>query len=302
MNQQISPFLTDIFRLCLWLVGLVVLFAPLERLFAVHPHKFFRAGMVTDAGYYFLNSLLPAVLLGVPIGALAWAVHRVVPASFLEMTGALPFWARAVIAFVASEVGYYWGHRFSHEVPLLWRFHSIHHSATEMDFLVNTRAHPIDMVFGRFCALVPVYLLGLAEPAKSGGTGIIVVVTLISATWGFFVHSNVAWRFGPLEWLVSTPHFHHWHHTKTGPINRNYSSNLPWLDWIFGSLYLPKEWPGDYGIKTKMPGALVDQLVYPLFPLPPDGTQPSDTTVPTAETARDGGSPLILRHPDGIST
>jgi sterol desaturase/sphingolipid hydroxylase (fatty acid hydroxylase superfamily) len=75
--------------------------------------------------------------------------------------------------------------------------------------------------------------------------------------------------------LFSTPGFHHWHHTRTGPINRNYSSNLPWVDWIFGSLYLPKEWPSDYGIKAKMPEALVDQLVYPFF-LP---TAPADDPV-----------------------
>jgi sterol desaturase/sphingolipid hydroxylase (fatty acid hydroxylase superfamily) len=231
---------------------------------------------VTDLGYYFLNSLLPAVLLGVPIGALAWAVHRVVPGSFLEATAALPFWARALTGFLAGEVGYYWGHRWSHEVPLLWRFHSIHHSAEEMDFLVHTRAHPVDMVFGRFCGLVPIYLLGLGGPARSGGSEVAVVVTLISTTWGFFIHANLRWRFGPLEWLVSTPAFHHWHHTKTGPIDRNYSSNLPWLDLIFGSLYLPKGWPEDYGIKTKVPDALVDQLVHPLFPPAPERVKPPE--------------------------
>jgi sterol desaturase/sphingolipid hydroxylase (fatty acid hydroxylase superfamily) len=302
MNPQMSPLLIDIFRLCVWLIGLVVLFVPLERFFAVYPHKLLRKGMVTDLGYYFLNSLLPAVLLGLPIGALAWAAHRVVPGSFLEATAALPFWARALAAFVAGEVGYYWGHRWSHEIPLLWRFHSIHHSAEEMDFLVHTRAHPVDMVFGRFCALVPIYLLGLSGPAKSEGSTVIVVVMLIATTWGFFIHANLRWRFGLLEWLVSTPAFHHWHHTKSGPINRNYSSNFPWLDWIFGSLYLPKEWPADYGIKTKLPDALVDQLVYPLFPPAPERVEPAKAVAATRATEGPENHPAFRARPEGLST
>ncbi len=87
--------------------------------------------------------------------------------------------------------------------------------------------------------------------------------------WGFFIHGNLRWRFGPLEWLISTPAFHHWHHTRTEHINRNYSSTLPWLDWIFGTHYLPKEWPDAYGIEARMPDSLSEQIAYPLLPRPP---------------------------------
>ena len=131
---------------------------------------------------------------------------------------------------MAGEVGYYWGHRLSHEIPFLWDFHAIHHSAEEVDFLVNSRAHPVDLVFGRFCALAPLYALGLGSRSGARGSLVPVLVTLMGLVWGFFIHANLRWRFGPLEWLVTTPAFHHWHHTRTGPINRNYSSTLPWLD------------------------------------------------------------------------
>jgi Fatty acid hydroxylase superfamily len=139
----------------------------------------------------------------------------------------------------------------------------------EVDFLVNTRAHPLDKVFGRFCALGPLYVLGQGSPAAGSSTAVPVVVTLISTVWGFFIHANLRWRFGPLECLISTPAFHHWHHTKTGPINRNYASTLPWLDRIFGTYYLPKEWPDCYGIDSDMPHSLIGQLAYPLNPNPP---------------------------------
>ena len=281
MPQFISPQLQEslmtVLRLCAWLSILVVIFVPLERLFAAHPQKILRRGIATDLGYYFLSSLLPAVLLSLPIGLLAWAANRAVPGRFLEAAAALPLWARVLAGLVAGEIGYYWGHRWSHEIPFLWRFHSIHHSAEEIDFLVNTRAHPIDMVFSRFCGLVPIYVLGLGGPSGSTAP---VLATLIGTVWGFFIHANLRWRFGPLEWLISTPAFHHWHHTRTGPINRNYASTLPWLDRLFGTHHLPKEWPESYGIKAKIPDTLAEQLAYPLFPHPPVVGPPKTVAAP----------------------
>ena len=201
-------------------------------------------GSAIDLCYYFLNSLVPALILSVPVGLLAWAVHRVVPGSCWRRRRPCRSGRRVLAGLVAGEIGYYWGHRWSHEIPFLWRFHSIHHSAEDIDFLVNTRAHPIDMVFGRFCGLVPIYVLGLGGPTGVGGSLVPVLVTLIGTVWGFFIHANLRWRFGPLEWLISTPAFHHWHHTRTGPINRNYASTLPWLDWIFGTHHLPQGMAG----------------------------------------------------------
>jgi sterol desaturase/sphingolipid hydroxylase (fatty acid hydroxylase superfamily) len=214
---------------------------------------------------------------------LASIAHRLIPAGFLHTMAGLPAWLRIAIAFVAGEVGYYWGHRLSHEIPLLWRFHSIHHSAEAMDFLVNTRAHPLDVVWGRFCMLIPIYLLGLAGPTVRNGLTVPIAVILIGTFWSFFVHANLRWRFGPLEWVVATPHFHHWHHTKSGPIDRNYASNLPLIDWIFGSLLLPRDWPADYGIKTSMPPALSDQLLHPFMPAvkgPPAPNEAAKSSAP----------------------
>jgi sterol desaturase/sphingolipid hydroxylase (fatty acid hydroxylase superfamily) len=148
---------------------------------------------------------------------------------------------------------------------LLWQFHAIHHSAGQLDFLVNTRAHPVDMVFVRLCGLVPLYILGLAGPVGAAGSLIPVMIVLIGTVWGFFIHANLRWRLGPLEWLISTPAFHHWHHTLAAPTNRNYAPMLPWLDRIFGTLYVPKgQWPSGYGIDGAMAETLGGQLLQPL--------------------------------------
>ena len=173
---------------------LVAIFVPLERIFAVHPQKVLRKGIVTDLGYYFLSSLLPALLLGAPLGLLAWVVHQAVPSGIHAATAALPLWARVFCGLVAGEIGYYWGHRWSHEIPFLWRFHSIHHSAEEVNFLVSSRAHPVDMVFGRFCGTVPLYVLGLGGPEALADNQVPALVALIGIIWGFFIHANLRWR------------------------------------------------------------------------------------------------------------
>jgi sterol desaturase/sphingolipid hydroxylase (fatty acid hydroxylase superfamily) len=274
MSDQFWPILITFLRLCAWLAILSLIFVPLELLFAVHPKKVFRKQIATDLGYFFISSLLPAALLSAPMGLLALVLHRAVPSSFLAITAAWPLWLQIIAALIAAEVGYYWAHRLSHEIPFLWRFHSIHHSAEEVDFLVNTRAHPIDLLFGRFCALVPIYVLGLGGPKTPSGSLVPILATLITTTWGFFIHANIRLRFGPLEWLISTPAFHHWHHTLSGPINRNYASTLPWLDRIFGTHYLPKDFPTAYGTLDKLPDSLTDQLVYPLHRAPRDAPHP----------------------------
>ncbi len=267
-GPQLYTLAINVLRLSIWLAILVVIFVPLEYLFAAHPKKIFRKNALTDLGYYFMSSLIPAALLSVPISFVALAVHRYMPAGFLATMETLPLWARIVLGLLANDIGYYWGHRLSHEIPFLWRFHSIHHSAEEIDFLVNTRAHPLDMVFGRFCALVPLYVLGLGGPVDARGTLVPVIVTLIGTFWGFFIHANLKWRLGWFEWIISTPAFHHWHHTKSGPINHNYSSTLPWIDRLFGTHHLPNSLPTDYGIKAKVPDSLIDQMIYPIFPEP----------------------------------
>jgi sterol desaturase/sphingolipid hydroxylase (fatty acid hydroxylase superfamily) len=264
MSVQFHAMLIMVLRLSAWLGLLVVIFVPLERLFAAHPQKILRKGIGADLSYFFITSLVPAAVLSGPMALVALIIHRAIPSPILAVTENWPLWLKTIVALVAAEVGYYWAHRLSHQIPFLWRFHSIHHSAEEIDFLVNTRAHPIDLVFSRFCALLPIYILGLGSPKTASGSLVPVIATLITTSWGFFIHANLRFRFGPLEWLISTPAFHHWHHTLSGPINRNYASTLPWLDRIFGTHYLPKEWPTAYGVEDKIPDSFTDQLFYPL--------------------------------------
>lgn len=266
MQHYLAHCALEFGRLGVWLVLLMVVFVPLERIFALHPQKVFRKAFGTDVVYYFLTSLAPKLVLVLPMTVVAGTVHRLVPSAYYSWVSGMPLAFRLTAALIVGEIGSYWAHRWSHENSLLWRFHAIHHSAEEIDWLVNSRVHPVDIVFTRLCDMVPMYILGLAQPLANNLDLVPVLVTIIGTMWGFFIHANVNWRFGFLEWLISSPAFHHWHHTNDGPelINKNYASMLPWLDKCFGTFYLPKQWPEKYGIDTPIGSGFIGQLLNPV--------------------------------------
>jgi sterol desaturase/sphingolipid hydroxylase (fatty acid hydroxylase superfamily) len=277
-------------RAGLALALIIVLFSPLERFQAVRPARFFYKGWSVNFGWYWLNILTPIFLLGPPLALIAWAVHAVLPSRFLAAAGALPFWARFGLAMTVGEVGFYWGHRWSHEIPWLWRFHAVHHSAEHINFLVNTRVHPIDMMFTKLCGVTLLYATGLANVAGPRPTLIPTLVLFISSLWSYFVHANVRWRLGPVEAVFASPFFHHWHHTRADHKDHNYAAMLPFMDRLFGTHYSPGAWPAEYGTDTPMPESVTGQFLAPFsaratisapaFPVPGTAGAPPRPSAP----------------------
>jgi len=265
LQWQLFALARQILSLSAWFLIFAVVFVPLERLFPLRPLKVFRRSFLMDTSYYLVNGILVRSLLALIMAAVALGLQSLMPEAVLSWSSSLPLWARLAVALVVGEFGYYWGHRWTHEIPFLWRFHAIHHNPEEIDWLVNTHAHPVDIVFSRFCALVPMFALGLNRSADGlSGAYLPFLILIIGTFWGFFIHANLRWRFGWLSYLVSTPAYHHWHHTKAEHTDKNYASMLPIMDLLFGSWYMPaKQWPVNYGINGPVAEGLVGQLLQP---------------------------------------
>ena len=92
--------------------------------------------------------------------------------------------------------------------------------------------------------------------------GYLALVTLQA----IFIHANVRLRFGPLRWLIATPEYHHWHHASDPmAYNSNFAGEFPWIDLVFGTLYLPVgQKPTAYGVDEPAPERYLDQLAWPL--------------------------------------
>jgi sterol desaturase/sphingolipid hydroxylase (fatty acid hydroxylase superfamily) len=245
------------------LIGYSLLFIPLERLFARRPDQpILRRGWRTDLVYFFVSALLvqittlltmkPAMVL------FHWAAYPGLQAWIASQPFALQF---AGILFL-TDLTQYWIHRLFHAVPVLWRFHAIHHSTEAMDWLAGSRLHLVDVAVTRGLTYIPIYLLGFAEAPLFT----YVAFVSIQAT---FIHANIRFEFGPLQWLLATPRFHHWHHGKEREaIDKNFAVHLPMLDWLFGTFHLPKgRWPASYGLagSKPLPETYVRQFVYPFL-------------------------------------
>lgn len=248
------------------LLLLALVFIPIERLWPRQRQKICRPDFLTDLAYYFFGGTLTALLLMLVSPMLLWLMQGVVPGRWLHWVTGQPGWLLLLLSLLLGDLAYYWAHRWSHQVPWLWQFHAIHHSAERMDWLVNTRTHPVDATYTRCIVLVPSYLLGLMQGGLAGAGSLVVAVTLFNRFWTSFVHANVRWRLRWLDGLISTPAFHHWHHTNDGAayVDKNYAALFPLWDRMFGSFFLPEAFPQRYGISQAVSPGFLHQLIRPL--------------------------------------
>jgi sterol desaturase/sphingolipid hydroxylase (fatty acid hydroxylase superfamily) len=248
----------DWFVLNLFLLAL--LFVPLERFFPRLPEQGpFRAGWTTDTVHFFMSHALVQVLSFLILLPAVTVSRFWTPTGLAAVVRGLPLGVQFLAAVLVADLAQYAVHRAFHQVPILWRFHAVHHSSRDLDWLAGSRLHVVDAVTTRALVLVPLHLLGFAEPA-------LYAYLVFVSFHAVFIHANVRFSFGPLESLVVTPRFHHWHHAATHEArDKNFAVHLPWLDRLFGTRYLPgREWPPRYGIAgDPVPEGYLDQLAYP---------------------------------------
>jgi sterol desaturase/sphingolipid hydroxylase (fatty acid hydroxylase superfamily) len=239
------------------LTGLI--FIPLERLLALRPEqKILRRGWKNDLIYLFLNGALIKVGLIAIIVAAFFGAKTLVPSSFQATVAGQPYWLQVAEVLIVSDVGFYCTHRMFHAIPWLWRFHAIHHSIEELDWLAGARVHPIDQIVTKGVSLLPIVALGFSE--------VVIGLYAVLYQWqSVLIHANVRIGFGPLRWLIASPEFHHWHHSNENEArNKNFAGQLSFLDALFGTLHMPRgKVPTKYGIDQPMPERYVPQLLYP---------------------------------------
>ncbi len=231
------------------LLLLAVIFVPLERW---RPHReaqlVFRPLWTTDSVHFFVSHLLVQVTTWL---SLAPATILFVWAARPEIQGAVkgqPLVLQVIEIVLVADLTQYAVHRAFHVVPALWRFHSVHHSSTTMDWLAGSRLHLVDTVVTRGLTFLPLFLLGFDERAL----GAYLVFVSFHAV---FLHANVRFRLGALEPFLVTPRYHPLHHASAPEArDRNFAVHLPVLDRLFGTRHLPPEaWPSEYGLGDGRP-------------------------------------------------
>jgi sterol desaturase/sphingolipid hydroxylase (fatty acid hydroxylase superfamily) len=258
-------------------------FRIVERIWPGVPgQKWRRAGLGTDLSYWFFTSIVTkwmarAALIVAAVlifAALGWS-PRNLPRNGFGPIATQPRWLQAIEIIAIGDLLAYAMHRAFHG-RRLWAFHCIHHSAEEVDWLSATRFHPINDVLTRLVQSLPLFLLGFSPLVLAGYIPLFTFYTIM-------VHANVSWTFGPLKYVLASPVFHRWHHTKESEaLDKNFAGLLPIWDIIFGTFYMPiGKLPTDFGTTESVPPGIGAQLIYP-FRAKPAAAMTSDVVSPEA--------------------
>lgn len=189
------------------------------------------ASLSTQIPYY----LAEAVTFGATV-----AVYYGVYASVTPVQIPVNAWT-VLLAVAVADFVYYWEHRISHEVRLLWVSHAVHHSSPIMNTAVAFRFGVFDPMISAVFYL-PLVLLGFDPLLVFFGQ----IVVLSYQTW---IHTEVIGRLGVLDRILNTPSNHRVHHGADEKyLDRNYGGILMLWDRLFGTYQREEETPR-YGLK-----------------------------------------------------
>lgn len=248
-----------------------VLFFVLARLFPCNPEMHWwkndKKEILGDALYFFVVPILSGQvrLLMLFLGAtLVLGLKGAEVESFFRegygsgVFSSLPFWGQVAAYMLLGDVMMYWIHRVFHK-RFAWKVHAVHHSTAHLDWLASARFHPINMWLQFMLTDVIMLCLGIAPM-------VMMILAPMNQLYSAMVHANLRWTFGPFRYVLASPVFHRWHHTKLiEGRDKNFAPTFPFLDVLFGTFYMPKgKLPEQYGVDDpRMPNSFIGQLLYP---------------------------------------
>jgi sterol desaturase/sphingolipid hydroxylase (fatty acid hydroxylase superfamily) len=219
-------------------LGLFALFAGLEALVPRRARNLTRGRRwPTNLAITVLNTVaLRALAVLVPLLAIGAALDAQAQGWGLLNRLDWPGWLELVLAVLILDLAVWAQHLVTHKVPLLWRFHRVHHADRDMDVTTGFRFHPVEILASMGLKIGLVYLFGPSALA------VLVFEILLSGT-ALFNHSNLAlpgWLDRVLRLVLVTPDMHRVHHSAhREEHDSNYGFALSVWDRLFGT-YVPE--------------------------------------------------------------
>ncbi len=255
-----SAFYISLDWVLLDLVLIATLFINLELFFRLRKDQgILRRGWQVDLTHYVANHIFNGAIVFALFLPAEWLTGLLSLQGLQHTMNTLPLVAQVLLIMLVTDLAQYWVHRAFHQLPFLWRFHRIHHSVESMDWLAGSRLHIVDIMVTRSLSLVPMVLLGFSTEAIN-------IYLPVLALQSVFIHCNLEFEFRWLQKIITTPKYHHWHHTSDQQyVDRNFSISLPLLDLLFGTYYSPKgKWPKAYGLaENKLEERYIAHLLAP---------------------------------------
>jgi sterol desaturase/sphingolipid hydroxylase (fatty acid hydroxylase superfamily) len=188
-------------------------------------------GIIDTVGGVFLRSIIGAGYFYL------YSNHRLFDISATSVGAALA-------CLLAYDFMYYWAHRSSHDVNIMWGSHIPHHQSEEYNLSVALRQGVFQGCFF-WIFYLPLALIGFPPT-------LFLLMASIDTLYQFWIHTRTIGRLGPLEWFLNTPSHHRVHHAKNPKyIDKNHGGILIIWDRIFGTFAREEEEP-IYGTATPL--------------------------------------------------
>jgi sterol desaturase/sphingolipid hydroxylase (fatty acid hydroxylase superfamily) len=191
---------------------------PLLMNLAYIPVTFILASIFIYPIITWLNNKIPSDILGIR-------------SNTADKPYATLLWIGYILIF---DFLYYWFHRAQHQFGLMWRYHMVHHSDTNVSAVAAARHHWLEEAFRYSFITGPIILILGAGGQPPLWVGLIFIIG------GMFIHWNVPLRFGFLERIIITPAYHRIHHsTQEKHFDKNFGALTQTWDNMFNTRYLP---------------------------------------------------------------
>ena len=180
----------------------------------------------------------------------------------------MPLWLKVLVALIILDITIYFQHVIFHVLPILWRFHRVHHSDLDIDITTGVRFHPVEILISIVIKFATIAALGAPVLA-------VIIFEALLNLMSMFTHSNIKLNSTferILRWFIVTPDMHRVHHSiRENETNSNFAFNISLWDRIFATyvaepkagwknmvigldMYREPSWQNFYGL-IKMPFA-----------------------------------------------
>ena len=225
----------------LWAIPLFVIVIALELILnAVQQRNLYNAKDAVAS----ITMGIGSVIIGVGVKFVAFMVMEAIH-QFAIFDIGTQWWAW-VLLFFADDFSFYWHHRLSHEVRILWAAHVNHHSSVYLNFSTALRQSWAELFYK--------YIFWLWLPLVGFEPWMIMVMMSFSLIFQFLQHTQMVKKLGPIEWVFNTPSHHRVHHASNiRYLDQNHAGVLIIWDRLFGtySEELDEEKPV-FGITTNI--------------------------------------------------
>lgn len=251
-------------------IALAVGFTALTSFWACNPGRpwWHKRDLVTDLCYWFFIPVIARYLrIGLLIAGAALLFGITTADGLIAFydnghgpLAAFPLGVQMILFLIGEDIILYWTHRMFHGARM-WKYHAVHHSSEELEWISAARFHPINLFLGSVLADVVMLIAGISP-------NVFVVLGPLTIAHSAFVHANLDWTLGPFKYVIAGPVFHRWHHTAPDRGGeKNFAATFPILDVIFGTFYMPAgELPDQYGIaEREYPASFGGQFMRPFM-------------------------------------